>query len=83
MLGTELQIYVLFFGVLGSICTEMFILAKMMQLLSNKITPYFQRLPMSKNPITLDSDSATIQNFGQMYTNRIRNGKSAAEAPRS
>ena len=58
----------------------MFIVGTMIQLLSNKITPYFQRLPMSKTPILLDGDSATIRNFGKIDTNRIRNGKCAAEA---
>ena len=32
-----------------------------------------------KTPIPLDSNSATIQKFGQNDTNRNRNGKSAVE----
>ena len=59
----------------------MFIVGRMIQLLSNKITPYFQRLPTSKTPFPLDGDSATIRNIGKIDTNRIRNGQSAAGAP--
>ena len=35
---------------------------------------------VSKTPIPLDGDSATIRNFGQNDTNRNRNGKSAVQA---
>ena len=35
---------------------------------------------VTKNPIPLDGDSATIRNFGQNDSNRSRNGKSAVEA---
>ena len=35
---------------------------------------------VSKTPIPLDGDSATIRNFGQNDTNRNRKGKSAVHA---
>ena len=39
-----------------------------------------ERRVVIKIPIPLDSDSATIRNFGHKDTNRGRNAKSAADA---